>query len=97
MKQNETDDLISRRAALHELEWKWAGKAAIDAIRNLPPVQPERLTDKEQRIFLAAMGREEKVCKEVDEECRNCSEPYEDSLVKICHEITRKVKSVLWS
>ena len=40
----------------------------------------------------AAMGREEKVCKQVDEECRDCREAYEDSLVKTCHEITRKVK-----
>ena len=59
-------------------------------LSTLPPAQPEQLTDKEQRIFLAAMGREEKVCKEVDEECSR--EPYEDSLVRICHEITRKVK-----
>ena len=31
-------DLISKQAALDALEWKWAGKAAIDAIKNLPPV-----------------------------------------------------------
>lgn len=31
-------DLISRQAALDALDWKWAGKAAIDAIKNLPPV-----------------------------------------------------------
>ena len=60
------------------------------------PNKSEPLTDKEQRIFLAAMGREEKVCKKVDEECRDCREPYEDSLVRICHEITRKVKGALW-
>lgn len=58
--------------------------------------QIEPLTDKEQRIFLAAMGREEKVCKQVDDECRDCREPYEDSLVRTCHEITRKVKGALW-
>ena len=62
----------------------------------LSPALPEPLTDKEQRIFLAAMEREEKVCKQVDEECRDCREPYEDSLVRICHEITRKVKGALW-
>ena len=62
----------------------------------LPSAQPEPLTDKEQRIFLAAMGREEKVCKQVDDECRDCREPYEDSLVSTCHEITRKVKGALW-
>ncbi len=69
---------------------------AIVKIANLPSAQPEPLTDKEQRIFLAAMSREEKVCKQVDDECRNCREPYEDSLVRICHEITRKVKGALW-
>ena len=52
--------------------------------REEPEQRWEQLTDKEQRIFLSAMSREEKVCKEVDEECRNCREPYEDSLVKTC-------------
>ena len=66
-------------------------------LRELPPAQPEPLTDKEQRIFLAAMGGEEKVCKQVDEECRDCREPYEDSLVSVCREITRKVKGALWT
>ena len=65
-------------------------------LEYLPSAQPEPLTDKEQRIFLAAMGREEKVCKQVDEECRDCREPYEDSLVNVCREITRKVKGSLW-
>lgn len=63
---------------------------------HLPSAEPEPLTDKEQRIFLAAMGREEKVCKQVDDECRYCREPYEDSLVRVCHEIIRKVKGALW-
>ena len=68
---------------------------AIKGLRALPSVQPEPLTDKEQRIFLAAMGREEKVCKEVDEKYPN-REPYEDTLVHVCKEIRRKVKSALW-
>lgn len=75
-----------------------ADEAFVDAmqiIQELPSAQPEPLTDKEQRIFLAAMGREEKVCKQVDEEC--CREPYEDSLVRVCHEIIRKVKGALWT
>ena len=67
------------------------------ALLELPSAQPEQLTDKEQRIFLAAMGREEKVCKEVDEGHRQFREPYEDTLVSICHEITRKVKGALWT
>ena len=36
------NDLIFRRQAIDALEWKWAGKAAIDAIKNLPPAQPEQ-------------------------------------------------------
>ncbi len=68
-----------------------------EAVRNQPSAQPEQLTDIEQRIFLAAMEREEKVCKEVDDECRTCREPYEDSLVRTCHEIIRKVKGALWT
>ena len=68
----------------------------IKALNKLPSVQPEPLTDQEQRIFLAAMGREEKVCKQIDDECRDCREAYEDSLVKTCHEIIRKVKGALW-
>lgn len=69
----------------------------IEVLSNMQPAQPESLTDKEQRIFLAAMGREEKVCKEVDDEWRDCREPYEDSLVHICNEIRRKVKGALWT
>lgn len=68
---------------------------AVDIAIKALSAQPEPLTDKEQRIFLAAMGREEKVCEEVD---RNyVREPYEDSLVWVCKEIRRKVKGALWT
>lgn len=66
-------------------------------ISALLSAQPEKLTDKEQRIFLSAMGREEEVCKEVDDAWRDCREPYEDSLVHVCKEIRRKVKGALWT
>ena len=66
-------------------------------IKDEPTIEPEPLTDKEQRIFLSAMGREEEVCKEVDDAWRDCREPYEDNLVRTCHEITRKVKGALWT
>lgn len=55
----------------------------------------EPLTDKEQRIFLAAIERERKVCKEVDDQYTH--EPYEVLLTKVCSEIERKVKKALWS
>ena len=95
-------DSISRQAAIEIVrfecgEWTGLAKTIENRFNELPPVEPEPLTDKEQRIFLAAMGREEKVCKQVDAECRYWREPYEDSLVRTCHEITRKVKGVLWT
>ena len=97
-------DLIDRQAAIDAINkafervfaWDGTGPLGDKVLENVPSAQPEQLTDKEQRIFLAAMGREEKVCKQVDEECRDCREPYEDSLVKVCHEIIRKVKAALW-
>jgi len=82
----------------NQRRWKEAFEyqRIIDRFLAFASAQPEPLTDKEQRIFIAAMGREEKVCKQVDEECRDCGEPYEDSLVRVCHEIMRKVKKALW-
>ena len=32
---------VSRQAVLDALEWKWAGKAAFDAIKELPSVNPK--------------------------------------------------------
>lgn len=99
-------DLIDRQAAIDAIaaindygnsERANALGLAEFKITILPSAEPEPLTDKEQRIFLAAMGREEEVCKQVDAECRDCREPYEDSLVSVCREITRKVKSALWT
>lgn len=45
------DDLINRQAAIDALEWKWAGKAAIDAIKNLPTVSGN-LIDKDKLMIL---------------------------------------------
>ena len=100
--QQPCEDAISRQAAIDAtwFEPSYTDPLNVltevrDMLKALPSAQPEQLTDKEQRIFLVAMGREEKVCKQVDEEC--CREAYEDSLVKTCHEIIRKVKGALWS
>ena len=96
-------DLISRQMLLEYIHGEPVGRLLCDKynldglIEQFPSAQAEPLTDKEQRIFLAAMGREEKVCKQVDEEFRDCREAYEDSLVKTCHEIIRKVKGALWT
>lgn len=94
--ERKTDrDMISRQAAIEAIKKSRFLVDAMEKVIKLPSAQPEPLTDKEQRIFLAAMGREEKVCKEVDAEMTR--EPYEDSLVKTCHEIIRKVKGALWT
>ena len=64
----------------------------IGVLEEVPSAEP--LTDNEKRIFLAAMGREEKVCKEIDKDY--VREAYEDSIVWVCKEIKRKVKAALW-
>ena len=98
---SEIEELPSAQSELTEGEWKLIKKLrsyhngtyakVLDKLMAFASAQPEPLTDKEQRIFLAAMSREETVCKQVDEEWRDCREPYEDSLVRVCHEIIRKV------
>lgn len=85
------------REALDELELLATKKrfkltpgeaSALDvAIKAL---EAEPLTDTEQRIFLKAMSREEKVCKEV------CADGEGVDLVTVCHRIERKVKKALW-
>ncbi len=102
-------DTIDRQAAIDALVKRWVWITNFDnigkdiaeecktIINGLPSARPEPLTDKEQRIYLSAMEREEIVCKQYDDKHRNCREPYEDSLVRICHEITRKVKGALWT
>lgn len=92
-------DLIDRINAIDAIDGALLDEVdegiAIDILLDLPSAHPEPLTDKEQRIFLAAMAREEKVCEEVD---RNyVREPYEDSLMSVCREIKRKVKGALWT
>lgn len=93
------DDLISKQAALDALGKDPMGGLNYESILgSLPSIQTERLTDAEQRIFLKAIEREEEVCKKVDEEWGSGGEVLgEISLVHVCHEIIRKVKSTLWT
>ena len=97
MTKKEAIDTLKLMQSQVEWEYPMDYAVAIDMAIAALSEEPEQLTDKEQRIFLAAMAREEKVCKQVDDECRNCREPYEDSLVWTCHEILRKVKGALWT
>jgi hypothetical protein len=92
------NDLISRQAAIDALSrGAGCGNICRRALEHLPTVQVEPLTDREQRIFLAAMSREKEVCKEVDYQLSDVREPYEDTLVSVCKEIERKVKAALWT
>lgn len=54
-----------------------------DVLDEMDAITIEPLTDEEQRIFLAAMGREKKLCENID-------------LLKVCREIERKVKRALF-
>ena len=61
-------------------------------VHDFIEIKSERLTDIEQRIFLAAISREEKVCSQIDEENKDGI-----NLVSVCHSIKSKVKkSSLW-
>lgn len=68
---------------------------AVDIAIKALSVQQEPLTDMEQRIFLAAMAKEEKVCKEMQKEMPDTLGLLD--LVKVCREIERKVKKALWT
>lgn len=68
----------------------------IKALRGLPSAKPELLTDEEQRIFLAAMGRQEVHCRQVEELWLRLSLPSDTNLISICREIERKVKNALF-
>ena len=85
-------ELIRRQDAIDALGDKGLITAMV-VIDKVPSAEP--LTDIEQRIFLKAMGREEEVCKIVDEEYKD--EGYKLNLVHVCHEIKRKVKGALWT
>ena len=89
------NDTISRQAAIDAIKTSRCLLNALKKTMKLPSAQPEPLTDAEQRIFLAAMERELKVCKEIDSE--TVREAYEVSLTKICKEIKRKVMGALWA
>lgn len=67
-------------------------EACIESLMALDKIRAEiePLTDIEQRTFLAAMSREEKVCKEVFHGDGK-------DLVKVCHNVERKVKKALWN
>lgn len=54
-------------------------------------LEQEPLTDTEKRIFLAAMTREEHVCKQVDKEFKDG-----EKLVPVCRSIKRKIINSVW-
>lgn len=96
---------MTREEAIKELEQrlstlKFIGGSYVDcvngeaiemAIEALK--QQEILTYYEQCIFLAAMGREKKLCEKIE---KNPDSPSKYFLTFICEEIERKVKATLW-
>ena len=75
----------------------YKGEDIYKAIYGVPPVEIEPLTDEEQRIFLAAMSREHKICEQVDKEWKDSGcVGGGGELAYICGEIERKVKAALW-
>lgn len=66
-------------------------------MNKLPDVKAEPLTDSEQRIFLAALGRERGICEKVDAETRDMNDPEVINLVRICDSIEKKVRAALWT
>lgn len=98
------DDMVSRQRVRSMIaSWNYHLDDLIDLFKALDEVDElpsekiiEPLTDIEQRIFLAAISREEKVCEKVDEELTfPKAENYID-LVPVCRSIERKVKKALW-
>jgi len=76
-----------------------AERAIWNVINEEPPVQTEPLTDYEQRIFLAAMGKERTVCKKLTDEWdgMKLDVPCPVNLLRLCAEVERKVKAALWT
>lgn len=54
-----------------------------------------KLTDKEQRIFLSAMRREHRLCKQIDNDFKS-NQPYNNTLSYVCLQIEKKVKKILF-
>lgn len=66
---------------------------------DLPDTDVEKLTDEEQRIFLAAMRKEKSHCENIEElwDILSLSSDDDIDLVKACEEVVRKVKTALWT
>lgn len=88
--------IMQRTVAVNPQTMEMQMKKPTDFPTIIDAVPNEKFTDKEKRIFLAAMGRELDICEEVDREFP-AREAYEDTLESVCREITRKVKGALWT
>ena len=94
MTEYEKRDLISREEAMKVILRAKDRSEAIRMLTKIPGAEP--LTDPEERIFLAAIERERKVCEEVDRKY-STGDPNEQRLEETCRSIKRKVRSALWS
>ena len=70
------------KIARAEVEWEYPMEYAAAFDKAIEALKREPLTDTEQRIFLAAMSKEEKVCGV--------------NLVADCHRVEKKVRKALW-
>ena len=88
----DVDEFKRRMSGVYE-EYMW------EVLEDMPTVELEPLTDAEQRIFLAAMVREAKYCKQIEELWDELSLTSDEDLdlLRTCDEIKRKVKKALWT
>ena len=82
------EEVVAELNTFKRLAKSESGERALDMVIKMLEAEP--LTDIEQRIFLAAMGREKNVCAEV------CADGDGTDLVVVCNRIERKVKNTLW-
>ena len=84
-------EIVYEKPNMNNLRGRW-GKRIYQSIMDAKKPdrsELEQIAAEANRRILEARIKDE-------EENRNCREPYEDSLVKVCREITRKVKGALW-
>ena len=90
MTREEMEELKGFAASMGLYDDKNPSRRAVILGKAIKALDQEPLTDTEKRIFLAAMGREEKICREV------CADGDGVDLVMVCRSIERKVKKALW-
>ena len=101
MKFIDLNELLKPKGSYNPVKYtyEYGYVVSVDDLLNSEPVEIESLTDEEKRIFLAAMGKEENLCQNIEElwEKLNLRSADDIDLIKVCKEIERKVKKALWT